>query len=81
MRIRRKKWARPELDACNYYIDNAEEMRGKWHQAFADNSRPLYLELGCGKGVFAAQHALKSRHQHNRCGYQGGYAGCGQAHH
>lgn len=34
-------------------------MRGKWHQAFADNSRPLYLELGCGKGVFAAQHALK----------------------
>ena len=59
MRIRRKKWARPELDACNYYIDNAEEMRGKWHQAFADNSRPLYLELGCGKGVFAAQHALK----------------------
>lgn len=51
MRIRRKKWARPELDACNYYIDNAEEMRGKWHQAFADNNRPLYLELGCGKGV------------------------------
>ena len=59
MRIRRKKWARPELDACNYYIDNAEEMRGKWHQAFADNNRPLYLELGCGKGVFAAHHALK----------------------
>lgn len=59
MRIRRKKWARPELDACDYYIDNAEEMKGKWHEAFADNSRPLYLELGCGKGVFAAQHALK----------------------
>lgn len=59
MRIRRKKWARPELDVCPYYIDNAEEMKGKWHEAFADNSRPLYLELGCGKGVFAAQHALK----------------------
>lgn len=59
MRIRRKKWARPELDACPYYIDNAEEMKGKWHEAFGDNSRHLYLELGCGKGVFAAQHALK----------------------
>ena len=59
MRIRRNKWARPELEACSYYIDNAEEMKGKWHEAFADNSRPLYLELGCGKGVFAAQHALK----------------------
>lgn len=59
MRIRRKKWARPELAACDYYVENAEEMKGKWHTAFADNSRPLYLELGCGKGVFAAQHALK----------------------
>lgn len=59
MRIRRKKWARPELAACDYYIENAEEMKGKWHTAFADNTRPLYLEVGCGKGVFAAQHALK----------------------
>lgn len=59
MRIRRKKWARPELAVCDYYIDNAEEMKGKWHEAFSDNSRPLYMELGCGKGVFAAQHALK----------------------
>ena len=59
MRIRRKKWAAPELAVCPYYVENAETMRGKWHEAFADNSRPLYLELGCGKGVFAAQHALK----------------------
>lgn len=59
MRIRRKKWARPELEACSYYIENAEEMKGRWHTAFEDNSRPLYLELGCGKGGFAAQHALK----------------------
>ncbi|MCM1523655.1 MAG: tRNA (guanosine(46)-N7)-methyltransferase TrmB [Ruminococcus sp.] len=59
MRIRRKKWARPELAVCDYYIDSAEEMKGRWHEAFADNSRPLYIELGCGKGGFAAQHALK----------------------
>lgn len=59
MRIRRKKWAAPELAVCPYYVEDAETMKGKWHEAFADNSRPLYLELGCGKGVFAAQHALK----------------------
>lgn len=59
MRIRRKKWARPELEVCPYYIDNAEEMRGKWGTAFSDNTRPLCLEAGCGKGIFAAQHALK----------------------
>lgn len=59
MRIRKKKWARPELDKCSYFIDDAEGMKGKWHEAFADNSRPLYLEVGCGKCFFAAQHALR----------------------
>ncbi|MCM1578821.1 MAG: tRNA (guanosine(46)-N7)-methyltransferase TrmB [Ruminococcus sp.] len=59
MRIRRKKWARPELEKCPYYIDNGEEFRGKWRERFTVKDRPLYLELGCGKGVFAAQHALK----------------------
>lgn len=59
MRMRRKKWARPELAQCPYYIPRAEDMRGKWHTAFKDNSKPIYAELGCGKGVFAAQAALK----------------------
>lgn len=63
MRIRRKKWARPELEQCSYYIENSDEMCGKWHDAeavpFGDASRPLYLEIGCGKGIFAAQHALR----------------------
>ena len=59
MRIRRKKWARPELDACPYYIPVASEQAGKWDKLFGDSTAPVYLELGCGKGVFAAQHALK----------------------
>lgn len=59
MRIRRKKWARPELEKCSYYIENGEEYRGRWREAFADSTRPLYLEVGCGKGVFAAQHGLR----------------------
>lgn len=58
MRIRRKKWARPELAVCPYYIENADIYKGKWHTVFQEN-KPLYAELGCGKGLFAAQAALK----------------------
>ena len=29
MRIRYKKWARPELEASSFYVDNPEELRGK----------------------------------------------------
>ncbi|MCM1329583.1 MAG: tRNA (guanosine(46)-N7)-methyltransferase TrmB [Ruminococcus sp.] len=58
MRIRRKKWARPELAACPYYIEHAEEYKGRWNGVFGDG-KPLFAELGCGKGGFAAQAALK----------------------
>ncbi len=58
MRIRRKKWARPELAVCPYYIEHPEELKDKWHTVFPDD-KPLYAELGCGKGLFAAQAALK----------------------
>ena len=58
MRIRRKKWARPELAICPYYIEHSEELKGKWSTVFPGN-KPLYAELGCGKGWFAAQAALK----------------------
>lgn len=57
MRIRRKPWARPELEACPFCIDNPEEWKGRWNTAFKDNSRPLYMELGCGKGGFISQTA------------------------
>lgn len=30
MRIRYKKWARPELEASKFYEDNPEEWKGKW---------------------------------------------------
>jgi len=58
MRIRRKKWARPELAVCPYYIEHPEELRDKWHTVFPDD-KPLYAELGCGKGLFASQAAIK----------------------
>ena len=59
MRIRKKKWAEPELSDCNFYVKNPEENDGKWMQAFK-KEQPLYLEIGCGKGGFAGQLALKN---------------------
>lgn len=57
MRIRFKPWARPELEASQFYIDNPEEYKGKWKKLFK-NDNPIYLELGCGKGGFISQIAV-----------------------
>lgn len=59
MRIRYKKWARPELEACPFYIDNPEENKGKWHSIFR-NKGQLYIELGCGKGAFISKLAVSN---------------------
>ncbi len=58
MRIRFKPWARPELEASPFYIDNPEEYKGKWNTQFA-KQQPLHIELGCGKGGFISQMAVK----------------------
>ena len=60
MRIRFKAWARPELEASEFYIDNPEEYKGKWREKFKNKSNPLYLELGCGKGGFISQTAVNN---------------------
>ena len=60
MRIRFKPWARPELEASKFYIDNPEEYKGKWKEAFKEPSNELHLELGCGKGNFISQLAVKN---------------------
>lgn len=59
MRIRFKPWARPELEACKFYIDNPEDYKGKWKEVF-NNDNPIHLELGCGKGSFMANLAVKN---------------------
>ena len=59
MRIRFKKWARPELEASKFYIDEPEKYKGKWRKLFENNS-PLYVELGCGKGGFISQIASEN---------------------
>ncbi|MDR0975070.1 MAG: tRNA (guanosine(46)-N7)-methyltransferase TrmB [Ruminococcus sp.] len=57
MRIRHKPWAKPELTACGYYYRDGSENRGRWQEVFGDN-KPIYAELGCGKGGFIAEAAL-----------------------
>lgn len=58
MRIRYKKWARQELEESNFYIDGPEEYKGKWSSIFKDKNK-LYIELGCGKGGFISNMAIK----------------------
>lgn len=59
MRIRYKKWARPELEKCKFFLDNAQEYRGIWQKKF-ENNNPIHMELGCGKGSFIAKLAVSN---------------------
>lgn len=61
MHMRKKKWARPELAACPYFFDDPTVLRGKWREQF-HTTQPLYLELGCGKGVSTAQMVKSNPH-------------------
>ncbi|MBQ7218636.1 MAG: tRNA (guanosine(46)-N7)-methyltransferase TrmB [Ruminococcus sp.] len=58
MRIRKKKWAEPELRECRYYVQDPESRRGRWREFFG-NDRPIELEIGCGKCTFIAEKALR----------------------
>ncbi|MBR3255783.1 MAG: tRNA (guanosine(46)-N7)-methyltransferase TrmB [Clostridia bacterium] len=60
MRIRYKKWARPELEASEFYIDDPEKLKGKWKEEFENSQNPLFLELGCGKGQFISKLAVQN---------------------
>lgn len=59
MRMRKKPWARPELESCDFFVINTSELKGKWNKSFEKNN-PIYLELGCGKGTFMAVHASEN---------------------
>ncbi len=61
MRIRYKKWARPELEASKFYEDEPERWKGKWKEHFNNQNQPFMLELGCGKGQFISQLAVENQ--------------------
>ena len=54
MRIRFKPWAREELKTSQFYIDNPQDYKNKWKNAF-EKQAPIHIELGCGKGNFIAK--------------------------
>jgi tRNA (guanine-N7-)-methyltransferase len=62
MRIRYKKWARPELAECPYYYQDGTENKGHWREKFPREecliNAPVFAELGCGKGAFIAEAAF-----------------------
>lgn len=59
MRLRKKHWAGPELEASSFVIANPFEMKGKWAEEFG-NDHPIYLELGCGMGRFISENAYNN---------------------
>ncbi len=59
MRIRKKKWAEPELADCGYYTNTPEEYKGRW-RVFFGNDKPIELEIGCGKCTFIAEKAKRN---------------------
>ncbi|MDA8229621.1 MAG: tRNA (guanosine(46)-N7)-methyltransferase TrmB [Desulfitobacterium hafniense] len=56
MRIRKKRWAKPEMEKDHKVIYNPTELKGKWKDIFG-NDNPIHLELGCGKGNFITKVA------------------------
>lgn len=59
MRLRKKWWARPEMEASPLTVINPQEYKGKWHEEFKNNN-DIYLELGCGRGKFISTHAQQN---------------------
>ena len=56
MRLRNRPWAKPELESCDYFIQDSFGHAGHWRELFG-NSNPIWLELGCGKGMYLAGFA------------------------
>lgn len=60
MRIRKKKWARPELAACPFYVHEPKTAAGTWGERFK-KQQPIHLDLGCGKCTFLAKLAHREK--------------------
>ncbi|MBE6700773.1 MAG: tRNA (guanosine(46)-N7)-methyltransferase TrmB [Ruminococcaceae bacterium] len=59
MRARKRKHTPERIQACkNYYIESPSDYKDNWPSAF-DNTNPIRLEIGCGKGDFVKGMASK----------------------
>lgn len=60
MRMRFKPYAKAELEAAEFCVNEPIALRAKWHSSFKNSGAPLHLELGCGKGGFIAELASRN---------------------
>ena len=59
MRLRNVKNKENILNSSKYLVKNAEENKGKWASVFG-NDKPIYIEIGMGKGKFIIENAIKN---------------------
>ncbi len=59
MRLRNVKNKEDILNSSKYLIKNAEDNKGKWNSVFGNN-KPIYIEIGMGKGKFIIENAIKN---------------------
>ncbi len=59
MRKRKKPWLLNELNNSDKIVNNPEDLKGKWHEFFG-NDKPIYLEIGCGKGQFSIKSSASN---------------------
>lgn len=62
MRLRKKWWARPEMEESSLVKINPQYYKGEWKTEF-QNENPIYLELGCGRGQFLCSQAENNKNK------------------
>ena len=58
MRLRTKPWADKEFADNPMYIPSPRQLQSHWKELFG-NDNPIHLEIGCGKGKFIVENALR----------------------
>lgn len=60
MRLRKLKNSNELINNSKYIVLNPSDYKGKWKEVF-NNSNPIYIEIGMGKGKFILENALKNK--------------------
>lgn len=58
MRLRNVKNKETILSSCGFLITDPYSYKGKWKELFGNN-RPIFIEIGMGKGKFIYENALR----------------------
>lgn len=59
MRLRNVKGAKEKILSSRYNIDNPFDNINNWNKVF-NNSNPIYIEIGMGKGKFIIENAINN---------------------